>query len=324
MDWQERYRLEYNKREIEKRIKSISAISHGYNTSILPYITDKKGNYSERKVGVFIKDLLSGGKWDLDGETLENELSKEEIDFFESFFYLSIRCYANDLESRYGILEPFKRCDTFQHILDKAVRTEKDMRFHSYEELIVNEYHNLIERPFNGEDPEFYPLSGFFATMDNLYCMISGNSITTIDDKAFSDKGKPEWKYIPEPYQLISDETDVKSGRSVSEQIPDDYEERENRISLINKERSVAWDEYKRSFGDIDRFVRHYRKYRSLFFKISKKGLYGRIESMCTDFLYRKGLLPYSDDDDMTDEIIGLEKMAVRINAGVRRRRNNE
>ena len=324
MDWEDRYRLEYNKREIDKRIKSISAIAHRYDTSILPYITDKNGNYSERKVGMFIKELLSGGKWDLDGETVENEFSKEERDFFESFFYCSIRCYANDIESRYGILEPFERCGTFQHILDKAVLTEKDMRFHSYEELIRNEYQNLIERPFYGENPDFYPLSGFFATMDHLYSMISGKGIATVDEKAFSDKGQPEWKYVPEPDMVTGDEAAEKPERQVSEETLSDYEERENRIALINKERAVAWDEYKMSFGKIDTFITHYRRYRKLYFKISKGDLYGRIESMCTDFLYREGLLPYSVDDDMVDVVIDLEKAAVRLSAGIRRRQNNE
>ena len=175
-------------------------------------------------------------------------------------------------------------------------------------------------RKSNGESAEFYPLSGFFATMDHCYELITGKGIETLDEKAFADRGKPGWEYIPMPYEVADD----GAGITVFSDDTDDHDTREERIVITNKKRAGAWDDYKREFGNTDAFISHYKRYRVLFFKVTNRDLYDVVDSMCTDFLYRKGLLPYSDDDDMTGEVIDLEKATVRISSGIRRRQNNE
>lgn len=341
MDWKDRYRLEYNKREVEKRIRSISSIACGFNTSIIPYITDKSGEYSARKAGSFIRELLSGGKRDIDGETIELEFMEGEESFYESFFYCTIRCFANDLKSRYTILEPFEMCTTFQNILDKALLVRRDIRFRNYEALLKNEYYNMISHP---ENEEFYPLSGFFATIDVCYRLITGKSIETIDKDGFAGVLEPKIEYsVPEyldeirkieaqkddelgvnkrDVEIILHESD-KDIQKEATRTQKELEEREARIRRINAYRKKDWDKFKSNFKDRDKFIEHYRRYRKLFFKISKDDIYGIIESMCTDFLYRKGLLPFLNDDDMADEVIALDKFGSHLDGGIRRRQSN-
>ena len=335
MDFETRFRLEYNRREIEKKIRNLSATVFGHDASILPYITDKSGKISDRAIDAFIRELLSGGKWDVDGISIENEhiLSEEDERFFGAFFYCSIRCYANDLMSRYAIYEPFEACTTFRHILDKAALAQRDIRFRSYEALLKNEYHNLVTQSKNGENMEFYPLSGFFATMDHCYCFITGDSVESIDEGRFrivaestSDPGRMYRDDLENSHtigankkdSLTDEEMDAISSAALAE-----YEEREARIRRTNAERVGAWEMYKNSFGSADKFLALYRQYRKLFFDTPKNDIYGRVESMCTDFLYRKGLLPYVDDDDLTCEIVDLERATSNVNYGIRRRERN-
>ena len=136
MEWEYRYILESNKREIKNRINDLTAKAMGFDLPLQPYICNRDGEFSEKKVSWFIKELISGGMWEADGEIVELELDEEEKRFYSDFFYCAIRCFANDVVSRYGIYEEFRPTVSFQQLVEKARLADYDIRFRNYENLL--------------------------------------------------------------------------------------------------------------------------------------------------------------------------------------------
>ena len=275
---------------------------------------------------------------------VENDLTPDEKAFFESFFYCCIRCFANDVVTRYGIYESFEECSTFQHIIDKASLAQKDTAYKDYTSLVRNEYSIFMSLP---ELEELFPLSGFFAVMDACYLFLTEGKITDLDEEGFSGFSDTEFEYhVPEisdedmlaeakrrgfssveewnEYEINEFESDEEARRVSEEAAIEEYEERERRVKLINEERLPAWEKYRKDFGSIDKFIKQYKRYRELYFRVDAQDISSRVESMCTDFLCRKGLLPYADDDALADEVIDIERCVSRLKNGIRRRRAND
>lgn len=116
--------LNFRKTKIREKIDELEGLLTGRQCSILPYITDESGEYSEEKIENFIKELL-------DCLTLGVDYHQEDPkELYTSFLHCAIRGATaevwNDLTGKpYGI----HPCETFEDVITVAEDFEADKNF---------------------------------------------------------------------------------------------------------------------------------------------------------------------------------------------------
>jgi hypothetical protein len=208
MDWSERYKCEYNRREIEKRLKVLCSTVRGTSASILPFICTKEGKFSDKKAKSFIEDLIGQRERIFNEQNRERDFTLDEKIFLKAFLYCTLRCFANERIKHVEIYEKRRICASFQDILDKAWLVDNDRRIKELNELCDLEFFNFEDYPAPDENPE----SSFFIAMDLCYERITGKSYKTLDEAGFdayfhSDKYQ---KYLEREQQHIDAQLELE------------------------------------------------------------------------------------------------------------------
>ena len=356
-DHQVRALAEYNRKEMEARIKRLVYTARGTNLSISPYIRTGNGVFSQKKADAFIKELLKNA----------GKLTRKERQFYATFFYCTFRCFANESIIRYDIYERVACCETFQDILDKAKLADADSNIASEDVLHNIEYRGIEEDPV----PEEIPAYSFFITMDLCYQLISGNDYKKLDEEGFkkffdgqiykqyeddmADEVAALEKRVAKEKEIFAKERGFDSydecekalkklgykdmydwiERAHYENMSDEdlqreYEEQEEfddtqrYIKRLNSVRKPQWERFKSEFEDPEEFFERYKQYRRLFFEVDHRNFYRKIEKMVYGFLYENGLSIFTDDDATFSEFYLLEDLEAKMNASLERiRRKN-
>lgn len=330
---EERFKYDYNRNEVEKRIKELCSAARETNMSILPYIDDSKGKFSTKKATRFINDILKAGN-----------CSGKEAEFYKAFLYCCLVCYGSEGIYDYETYYEFRRCTSFQDILDKAKIADNDTRW--FEDLNGLTYHEYNETERLGPmDPSVK--TSFFSAMNALYVWLAEKSISTIYDNEseesdafnemddqFIDDAEAEFEQMArdagydsvEEYEsaLAREMEEYSKSDQYQEAMEKDQEEfgeYYEMVDTINKRNRPAWEEYKKSFVDKDKFIEMYKNYRKLFFEAEHRGLYKRVEEMIYSYMYNNGLSLCKNDNVVLSELSILEDLTAQLGAALRRSR---
>ena len=199
--------FDYNCKEIERRLEKLCSIAKGMDISILPYINDSCGKFSKKKAIGFINDIIR-----------INGYKGKEAQFYQAFFYCTIRCHAN--QSIFDGLyygpwyTSFRACSTFQDILNKARLVEADSKkthLQSMEDLMYQDFYDMEDFGYGEND-------GFFILMDRLYEWLTDETYESIDKEGFEHFFHETTKYadaVKNRYERLSaDELDEEYAKS--------------------------------------------------------------------------------------------------------------
>lgn len=350
MDEKNRIIADYNRNEIEKRIKRLSAVARGTDASLLSFICDASGKYSDRKAMRFINDIVVkyGG------------YKGKQAEFFKAFLYCCIRCPAEETIYLWFLdyYNPFRACSTFQDILDKAALADMDGRqtwMETMEDLMLYEYWG-VPLSADNEDEE---KRSFFISMDKLigwltredqnepwYCGKEDPDpryYRLIDVKGFEKlfKSKAFTEFDPDnaKWWTQRNESYRKSEMTAydNEEIEEDYSYMDESFFDDNFEprqadddadlpaepefipNSEEWYKYRDGFADIDKFTDMYRKYRKLFFEVPHADMYKRIEDMIFCYMYDNGLSVCVNNKAVVEEFQAIDSLGAQLKTSIRR-----
>lgn len=191
--------------------------------SLLPYLQDQDGRYSEEKTRRFINQIIQslhkGRYWDhyeytlLWGEKFcefpagQPTLTEDDIRFYRSLLYCALRvsaARADWLESSTG---------TFQDLCDLETAPE-NLRCETAEVLHLQELYGLGGAP-----------AGFFGDMDRLYELFTGQNITSTISEKDVRKARESRKGELEAHEHLCAELSAESAQNESAQslIPEDW-----------------------------------------------------------------------------------------------------
>ncbi len=351
-----RYNYDYNRRELEKRIKKLCSVARGMDMSILPYVNDAQGKFSSRKAMKFINDVIKSAGY-----------NGKKAELYRAFLYCCLRCYAGESMYVYDMLDEFRVCSTFQDILDKARLADMDSEsewIKDMEELMLYEHQEMNDFP--GSDGE---RTSFYITMDRWYEWLTGKPYTTIDSKGFERFYEESSKYAnykedqDKWYSDSVEQLEAENQRIAAENGYDSYEEYEealdneardagydnsgeylynlqienmteeerrieeeylDNVKAVNERRSPAWEEFRSGLTDLDKFIEMYRNYRKLYFEVDHEGFYKSVESMIYSYMYANRLSVCVSDTAVMDEIAVLDDITAQLDAAIgRSRRRN-
>ena len=279
--------LDFRKRKTSQKMKGLESLLTGRQVSILPYVQDETGVYSEKKIQAFIKKLLDSLKRYKQYETKnpKYKLSDNEKEFYTAYLYCTIRGMT---ASTYGAYMSIAPCLTYEDIVNMAKNPET-VRIHTPEEL---HYEELYE-PVTG---------GFFGYMDETYELLTGENIAATITEAeksrvfeiFPDAIEIErqWKELEEFETGISEE-------DYAEIMQDDYYygEAEAEVDNFIKEIYEERQKWVQNFGDKTSFCEHYKKYREIYFEVERYHFAADIENMIDLFLMEQEISCFGDED---------------------------
>lgn len=329
----DRFEYDYNRNEIEKRIRELCSVARETNMSILPYIDDSRGKFSDKKAKKFINDILKAG-----------DCSGKEAEFYKAFLYCCLRCFGSEGIYDYETYNEFKRCTSFQDILDKAKIADNDTRWvGDVNELTSYEYNEIERMGLIAPGAK----TSFFLALDVLYVWLTDNPVKTLHDEGSEESEIFDEMddqliddFFEEQEQLARDagydsveEYDEAMGKMAEEYFQSDHYQKDveedwekfgeyyEMVERINKRNEPAWEEYKKSFVDTDKFIEMYKNYRKLFFEVGPRGLYNRVEDMIYSYMYNKGLSLCKNDKAVLGELSILEDLTSQLGAALRRSR---
>ncbi len=352
MNEKDRIIADYNRNEIEKRIKRLCAVARGTDASLLSFICDASGKYSDRKLMRFINDIVvkCGG------------YKGKQADFFKAFLYCCIRCPAEETIYLWFMdyYNPFRACSTFQDILDKARLADMDSRqtwMQTMEDLMLYEHWGVVPDSMLNEEEEE---RSFFIATDRFIGWLTkadpnepglyvGKDVDyqyyrRIDPEGFEKlfKDYSEFDFDNAKWWTQRNENYRKGERTVEsrdegeeedfsfmddESFPIDNDEPrypgdDDDFLLEGAEcipNSEHWYKYREEFADINKFMEMYRKYRRLFFEVPHSDMYERIEEMIYIFMYENGLSVFVNNKAVVEEFRVIDSLGAQLKTSIRR-----
>lgn len=281
--------LDFRRGKIKEKIKELESLMTGVRCSILPYVTEESGAYSEEKLERFI-----GGLIDCLEQYKEHTLNENEKKLYESFLYCTIRGVTADLW-HYHTGAPYwiAPCRTYEDIISMAEDPET-LRIQNPEELHFEEIYNPLE------------LGGFFAYMNHVYMLLTGEHIEqdiTDEERETVRNLYPEAVAIEKSWEereaiekcLTQEELDMAAQEE--EAWSELYAEEELYEQEEYEETEKYRTEWVQGFGDIRPFCEHYKRYRELYFKADKSSFAADIRDMIDVFLMEQGISCFGDED---------------------------
>ncbi len=329
----DRFEYDYNRNEIEKRIRELCSVARETNMSILPYIDDSKGKFSDKKAKKFINDILKAGN-----------CSGKEAEFYKAFLYCCLVCYGNESIYDYETFNEFRRCTSFQDILDKAKMADNDAgSFEDMNELTYYEYNDITGPILLGTKAK----TSFFSAMDVLYIWLTDKPVETLYEEGSEESGlfgelegqsaaafEEEYEqlardagydsvneYVKALGEMGEEENQSDWHLKDLEEEQEEYGEYYEMVNRLNKRNGPAWEEYKKSFVDVEKFIEMYKTYRKLFFEVGPRGIHKCVEGMIYSYMYNKGLSLCKNDNAVLGELSLLEDLTAQLGAALRRSR---
>lgn len=294
--------LDFRKRKTKEKIKELESFFTGRQSSILPWIQDKPGIYSEKKLQAFIRELSDSLERyrQYENKDADYKMKRKEKDFYEAYLYCTIRGIVN---SRWGASAWVASCRTFEDIINMAVDPET-MRIHIPEEL----YYEELYEPVTG---------GFFGYMDETYKLLTGVDIAESITGVEKDR----------VYQLYPQALDIERELEKRKALEDDLSEEERQEILEDYEEVQHSQEvaayileieenrkkWVQGFGDSALFCKYYKKYRKLYFEVERYRFVSDIEHMIDIFLMEQKISSFGSEDKFLKAYTVADRTCIRL-----------
>lgn len=295
--------LDFRKRKAEEKIKELEGLFTGRQSSILPWMQDAPGIYSEEKLQAFLQKLLDSLERykQYENKDADYRIKHKERDFYEAYLYCTIRGIAS---SRWGASAWVTSCRTYEDIINMA-RDPETMRIHTPEEL----YYEEIYEPVTG---------GFFGYMDETYELLTGVDIT-------ESITKEEKSNV---YKLYPKALDIEREREERKSLEDSISEEEYQEMLENLEEKDPMEQeidefigeidenrkkWVQGFGDITLFCKYYKKYRKIYFEVERYHFVSDIEHMIDVFLMEQKISCFGSEDDFLKAYTMTDRTWIRL-----------
>lgn len=318
---------------LENRLHEMNNRILGRDNSFLPFISNKSGKVSERKIAIFINELMNGVL-----DRYEHEKYKEMC---RCFLYCTIKGIAeyNECEKY-----PVRNACYFSDIADMA-QHKNNLHLTDMDTLYDYEYRASMYDSVPGERTYWSEFNdgGFFRNSDLAFLLLTGKHIVSsfleekyreISHAIELENAKANGFDTVEEYQEYLGRSSLsimeESDRLSSEELPedtdyvsiDDWEE--NNTDTITKQTEKI-KEWVQSFSSPDTFVQKYLRFRELFFEL---GMYYRchlfedILLMTDVFLYEHGLSCLSENDSFAMIYYRTSKLCAAVKHEAVRRVN--
>ncbi len=325
------------KRMLDDQLEKLKNRMTGRDNSFYPFITNRSGEISERKLEAFIKELTDKPMEYTNSNSFylsRYEANRSYKRLCKCFLYCAIQGIAvyNEGE-KYAERSP----RFFSDITDIALHKNNlflmdENTLHSYE-FTSSEY-DLQE----GECRYYSKFNegGFFRNADMAYYILTGKHIVSTFPKDEYRQRLHEWESeiaYYEGYNTYEDYLEAMKNAEDeyeyldSSDLPDDIkcecideDEWIEEIKLIEKQKEKN-EEWKKTVVSPENYVKNYLDFRKLFFALpeyKRKYFFDDIVLMVDVFLYEHGLSPITNDelyaefDDHTDRLCAMMKRKPR------------
>ena len=267
-------KLAFRKKKIKDKVQEIEDLLTGRDNSILPYVVDENGRYSESMSRYFIGRLLDAleqyGKQT--GYWSEGSMSEVMREYMECFLYCVIRSAASELDWLDDTVWDLPK-QSFRTFLDAAVDvTSKEQKAYIlYDELYTG----------------VFCLEGLFKYCVPMYEKLTGEDITTTIPKEWLDIVKPmheadieymleaaqENEFDFEDHELSEEEVAKAYEEYVNNMSPEERREYDEMTELLDEDQKRRAESEKRfveNFLHKDEFIRSFLRYRELYFSDEK------------------------------------------------------
>lgn len=292
---------------LEKQLDEMKNRITGRNNSFYPYIADRTGKVSERKLARFIKDLLDGAQKYGRQHTLL-EIKGELRELCECFLYCAIQgigiynegekyaerpaCFFSDLT------------DIAKHKNNLFLTDENTL--HSYEFTSAEYDLQSGECRYYGEFNE----GGFFRSCDMAYLLLTGRHIvSTFPEEEFKQRCAERESEIAaehgfdsyKAYLETMENTQKELAETSMSDFPDDMEfvciDEDDALAEKQKHKNSEW---RSTVISPEVYTEKYLRFRELFFKQTmfvRYHLFEEIVLMTDIFLYEHKLSSFSEED---------------------------
>lgn len=297
-------------RMLDNQLQKLKDQMTGRNNSFYPFITNKNGEITERKLSSFINELTNKPNQYVDSDSFDKYCylnGKSYKKLCKCFLYCAIQGIA---AYKYADFCPERTSSLFSDIV-KLAEFKYNTFFKAEEELAKHEFENyLSEGKYYYSEELIY--SCFFH-FDALYSLLSGNSITEIFPKDLYDTlysnhyAKEAEIYgcdsIEEYFEIYqSHDTSLDEEYDVPED--EDYIDYDEIMGETEEEHRKGLSQFKETYLKTvvspQNYINNYLEFRKLYFKLSeyhRKNFFNDIVLMVDAFLYDHGLSPMTDND---------------------------
>ena len=292
---------------LEKQLDEMKNRITGRNNSFYPYIADRTGKVSERKLAKFINELLGGAQKYGRQHTLF-EIKGELRELCECFLYCAIQGIGTYNEGEKYAERPacfFSDLTDIAKHENNLFLTDEHI-LHSYEFTSAEYDLQSGECRYYGEFNE----GGFFRNCDMAYLLLTGKHIvSTFSEEEFgkrcaereseiaAEHGFDSYKDYLETMENTQKELDETS----MSDFPDDMEfvciDEDDELAEKQKIKNSEW---RSTVVSPEAYTEKYLRFRELFFKQTmfvRYHFFEEIELMTDIFLYEHKLSSFSEED---------------------------
>lgn len=326
--------LEARQEMLKNQLDDMENRIYGRNNSFLPFITNKNGSISERKLNNFIKSLINGVYKSGMHDFITNEKFKE---LCECFLYCAVQGIAEyDEKERYIV----RSACCFYDIVNIA-RHKNNLLFgeentlHKYE--FETAWYDEAEDDFIPAFINEFQWGGFLRYSDIAFRILTDKSITD----TFT---KEEYRRLHDAFMLeearnFGFDTAEEHQKWVQgcEELEKDldflnqpqYEEyewdfcRDEVTAELSEKRKCKNDEWRKNVSSPEEFVKKYLRFRELFFELDlyyRYNLFEYAEFMVDLFLYNNGLSSISEDESFAMIYYRTNKLCASVKHEAARR----
>lgn len=305
------YHLEARKEMLDNRFRSAENSIIGRDNSFLPFITNRSGAISERKLNSFINELMNG----LFKSGKAGVITRPRfIEMCECFLYCTIQGIG-EYNERYRYAE--RGACFFSDIVDIAKHSNNLIFLHKdllqkyeFETAGIDEADDYFDAKFENE----LQWGGFFRYCDAAYYILTGKSITyafTNEDydklwnerereyaEAYGFDSVEEFHKWQEEAQEAEKELDIPENPVDSEY--KSFTEEEEYLSSTAALRKEKNEAFRKRVPCPEKFAEKYLRFRELFFEFDlyyQVKLFDYAELMVDFFLYNNDMSSLSEDE---------------------------
>lgn len=329
------------RRMLNDQLEKLKNRMTGRDNSFYPFITNRSGEISERKLEAFIKELTDKPMEYTNSNSFylsRYDAKRSYKKLCKCFLYCAIQGIS-DYNSEY--FYPERTASLFSDIV-KLAEYENNTYFKNEEMLFEEEFENSL---CEGEYIYSQELeNSLFHYCDVLYSFLTGNNFAEnipleVWRRCFDTKAQEEGFASAEEYEnACQEDIDCQEGNwEAWLEYFESLDEKERARIEAETETSLKWEEemYEKRHNGIEKFrenylktvispekyIKNYLDFRKLFFALSeykRKCFFDDIVLMVDVFLYEHGLSPMTNDelyaefDDHTDRLYAMMKRKPR------------
>ena len=294
---------------LNKEMELIKNRISGRDNSFLPFICNKEGIISHRKLTQTINELIDGLKNYEDHYNIQSYCNTPiDREIYSCFFFCAMLGIAEfDEDEKYVV----RSAEYFSDITDIAAHENNlflALNQHLLHTCEVNMYFDDVAEGFSRECTE-YSGGGFFKYCDAAYLILKGEHIVyTIDERDelfdiyFQNEAEFHGFSTYKEYQEFNEMIEETGYHTFDSE---EYDDDDNSYEMFDEGEVIARqykinNEWKNNHPFPEEYVKKYLRFRELFFQrygLFRKYFFDIVQTMVDIFLYVHGLSFYSDED---------------------------